>query len=195
MMKHNVIKYGAGIIFRSLEVDEKVLPYLSRNEFIIYSRNGELPSTKEYCGTENSLLAMQPYLIPLILGLRINLESFVYLYTFSVNELLDCINRKVPKLQETVVKTVNTKFVDTDFVINSVSMVSDLGTQFVLGYKNEIDEFSKISTLKSISISSGKKVTDTFIYPNNQIGMEDYLNLLTFTNNKNLYRLAVMDTL
>lgn len=193
-MKPITIKYGANIILYAVEVGE-VLPQLSREHFIIFSRNGELPNENQYGGTENSLLALQPYLIPLILGLRINLEA--KMYKFSAHDLFSCIKNEVPKLADTVVELTSIKFIDIDFVVNSVFSVSDLDMEFVLGFRKEINEYSKISILDSFNISTDKtKITDVLVFPNNQIiAANDFLNLLTFTNNKNLYRLAIMDTL
>ena len=185
-MKHNVIKYGANIILYALELGE-ILPQLSREHFIIFARNGELPNENQYCGTENSLLTIQPYLIPMVLGLRINFNS--PMYRLSTSDLLDCIRKEVPVLEHSHIQYVKSKLIDTPFIVNSVFLVSDL--EFPLGYKTDIAEsINKISVFKSFHIAFNKENKNLLVSPNNQMGKEELINLLTFTNIINEYKMV-----
>ena len=192
-MKHNVIKYGANVILYALKLGE-VLPQLTREHFIIFARNGELPNANQYCGTENSLLTIQPYLIPMVLGLRINLKS--PMYKFSTSDLFECIRKEVSVLDHSHIQYVKSKLIDIPFIVNSIFLVSDLDMEFPLGYKTDIeDTVDKTSVFKSIHIDFNKEHKELSAYSNNQMGVNDLTNLLTFTNNMNEYKIVVIETL
>lgn len=193
-MKHNVIKYGATVILYALELGE-VLTQLSREHLIIFSRNGEAPNNSQYACNENSLLASNSRLAALVLGLRINLQIKSFGKDPITNDLIDSLSGSIKNQLKGKIYTVNLKLINEEFISRVTYPTRFSELEFALGYKRDLSEESsqKITICKGYNISFLKEEWSFYIEENNAFNESDWINILTFTNNKNEYKIIVVE--